>query len=299
MAVPRGSDQFVSSTVVINEVYGGAGCGTAGCSTYQNDFIELRNISLNLVDISGWSVQYAAAGGSAWQVTAVPASTVLRPGDTYLIAESFGANGVNPLPSPNATGIIAMSATAGKIALTSSSTALSGACPFPNAAIVDFVGYGAGATCNDSGTNNSATNAPAPSTTASIQRNAAGLDTDVNSADFTAIAPTPRGATSATAAGVTVGGRITDVSGRGLGRVAVTLSGGELAQPLRTLTSPFGYYQFDDLTVGSTYVLSVASKQYSFSPNTRVISLVDAITDIDFTADTPSNGLVSPIIKQR
>ena len=299
MAVPRGADQFVSSTVVLNEIYGGAGCGTAGCSTYQNDFIELRNISANLVDISGWSVQYTSATGTTWQVTAIPANIILRPGDTYLIAEGSGPNGVNPLPSPNLTGTIAMSATAAKVALLSTNVALTGACPFPNAAIVDFVGYGTTANCNDGGTNNTGTNAPAPSTTTSDQRNAAGADTDVNSADFTAIAPTPRGATSATAAGVTVGGRITDVSGRGLGRVAVTLSGGELAQPLRTLTSPFGYYQFDDLTVGSTYVLSVASKQHSFSPNTRVISLVDAITDIDFTADEPSDGLVSPIIKQR
>lgn len=29
--------------VVISQVYGGAGCGTAGCSTYKNDYIELFN----------------------------------------------------------------------------------------------------------------------------------------------------------------------------------------------------------------------------------------------------------------
>ncbi len=299
MAVSHGADQFISSTVVINEVYGGAGCGTAGCSTYQNDFIELRNISANLVDISGWSIQYASATGTAWQVTAIPANIVLRPGDTYLIAESFGVNGVSPLPTPNLTGTIAMSATSSKVALLSTSVALTGACPFPNAAIVDFIGVGATANCNGAGVANLALNAPAPSTTTSDQRNAAGNDTDNDSVDFAALAPTPRAASMATAAGVTVGGRISDASGRGLGRVVVTLSGGELAQPLRTLTSPFGYYLFDDLTVGSTYVVTVASKQYTFTPNTRLVSLTDAVNDIDFTADTPSNGLVSPIIKQR
>jgi hypothetical protein len=29
---------------VISQVYGGAGCGTAGCSTYKNDYIELFNL---------------------------------------------------------------------------------------------------------------------------------------------------------------------------------------------------------------------------------------------------------------
>ena len=32
-----------SPSVVISQVYGGAGCGTAGCSTYQNDFIQSQH----------------------------------------------------------------------------------------------------------------------------------------------------------------------------------------------------------------------------------------------------------------
>src|SRR5690348_1749203 len=62
----------VSTTVVISQVYGGAGCGTAGCSTYKNDYIELFNRGAGAVSVNGWSVQYAAATGTAWQVTNLP-----------------------------------------------------------------------------------------------------------------------------------------------------------------------------------------------------------------------------------
>jgi hypothetical protein len=274
----------ISTTVVLNEVYGGAGCGTAGCSTYQNDFIELKNISGGLVNISGWSVQYTSATGSAWQVTPIPAGTVLRPGDTYLIAESFGANGVNPLPTPNTTGTIAMSATAAKIALVSNSVALSGTCPFPSANIVDFIGYGATANCNDGQTNNSATNAPPPSTTTSDQRNAAGADTDVNSTDFTTGAPTPQAALQPTAAGVAIGGRVVTADGRGIGNVRVTMAD-QAGQVRFALTSPFGYYQFTDVSTGESYTVSVSSKGHTFGEPTRVVTLNDAVDDMNFTAD--------------
>ncbi|HEY0426363.1 MAG TPA: lamin tail domain-containing protein [Pyrinomonadaceae bacterium] len=275
---------FVSTTVVINEVYGGAGCGTAGCSTYQNDFIELRNIGTTLVNIGGWSVQYAAATGTAWQITAIPAGTVLRPGDRYLIAESFGANGVNPLPTPNVTGTIAMSATAAKIALVNNSTALTGACPFPNASIIDFVGYGTTAACNGSGVNNTATNAPAPSTTTSDQRNGAGADTDVDSTDFAALAPTPQAALLPTAASATLQGRVITSDGSGISKANVVLI--DSAGVSRTvLTSSFGYFTFEELPTGQTYTISVQKKLYQFNPATRAITLNEDLTDFEFRAE--------------
>jgi Lamin Tail Domain/Carboxypeptidase regulatory-like domain len=280
----QSAKSFVSATVVINEVYGGAGCGTAGCSTYQNDFIELKNISLGNVNISGWSVQYTSATGSAWQVTPIPAGTVLRPGDTYLIAESFGANGANPLPAPNATGTIAMSATAAKVALVNNAVALSGTCPFPSAVIVDFIGYGATANCNDGQVNNAATNAAAPSTTTSAQRNGAGTDSDVNSTDFTSAAPTPQAALQPTAAGVSVSGRVATANGRGIGKVLVSMTD-QTGQIRTALTSPFGYYQFTDIGAGETYTVSVSSKGYTFGEPTRFITLSDAVDDLNFIAN--------------
>lgn len=274
---------LVSTTVVINEVYGGAGCGTAGCSTYQNDFIELRNISAGLVNISGWSVQYASATGTTWQVTQIP-SALLRPGDTFLIAESFGANGVNPLPTPNITGTIAMSATAGKVALVSTTTPLSGSCPFPNANIVDFIGYGATANCNDSGTNTPATNAPSPSTTTSDSRNASGTDTDVNSSDFTTGSPTPQPALQPTPAGVVLNGRVVTFADRGIGKAVVTLIDAE-GNSQNSLTGSFGYFSFSDLRAGETYVVTIRSKRYQFNPSSFTVTLNEDLDGFEIRAE--------------
>jgi hypothetical protein len=266
---------LVSTTVVISEVYGGAGCGTAGCSTYQNDFIEIRNISAVPVDLTGWSVQYAAATGTAWQVTPLP-SVMLQSGRRFLIAESFGANGVSPLPTPDATGTIAMSATAAKIALVNSITALTGACP-AGAQIIDFVGYGTTPNCNEGGAN-----APAPSTTTSVSRSAVfSTDTDNNATDFAAGAPSPQ-ASAATAANAMIQGRvIMGVAGSGVGGVRITLQGPSGAQ--RTaLTNPFGYFTFEDLATGQTYFLSAVSKQYVFMHSVQAITLQDDLTTLFF-----------------
>jgi hypothetical protein len=179
----------VSPNVVISQVYGGAGCGTAGCSTYQNDYIELFNRSNAPVSINGYSVQYAAATGTAWQVTALP-NVTLQSGQYFLVAESFGANGSNPLPTPDATGTIAMSATAAKVALVNTTTALTGACPL-GANVLDFIGYGATASCSETAV------APAPSTTtADVRAGGGAVDTDNNSTDFAATTPNPRNTAS-------------------------------------------------------------------------------------------------------
>ncbi len=168
--------------VVISQIYGGGGNSGA---TYTHDFIELYNPGSSAVDISGWSVQYASAAGSTWQVT--PLSGSVAPGGYYLIQQAQGSGGTTPLPTPDAIGAIAMSATAGKVALVDSTTALSGACP-TGEAIVDFVGFGGSASCFEgSGP------APAPSNTTAVMRlNGGAQDTDDNAADFVAGAPDPR-----------------------------------------------------------------------------------------------------------
>ena len=78
-----------------------------------------------------------------------------------------------------------MSATAGKVALVRSATALTGACPTA-ATIADFVGFGA-ANCSET------TPTPALSnTTAAIRLQGGQTDTDNNVADFAIGAPAPR-----------------------------------------------------------------------------------------------------------
>src|SRR3954449_3668320 len=175
--------------LVLSQLYGGAGCGTVGCSTYKNDYIEIFNRGGSPVSVNGWSVQYAAATGTAWQVTALP-NVSIQAGQYLLVAESAGANGVSVLPTPDATGTIAMSATAAKVALVSSTTALTGACPTTN--VVDVVGYGSTATCFETAV------APAPSTTNAIFRASSGCtDAGNNSTDFAAAAAAPRNTATA------------------------------------------------------------------------------------------------------
>ena len=169
-----------STTIVISQVYGGGGNSGA---TLKNDFVELYNPSSTAVNLAGWTVQYAAAAGATWQTT--PLAGVIPPGKYYLVQEAVGAGGTVNLPTPDATGTIAMSATAGKVAVVSSTVALNSACP---TAAVDFVGYGSTANCSEG-------LAPAPglsNTTADFRKGGGSTDTDVNSADFVTGAPNPR-----------------------------------------------------------------------------------------------------------
>lgn len=86
-------------------------------ATYRSDFIELRNTGTEPVSLAGWSVQYASATGSTWQKTdltgTIPASGF------FLIAQAQGSGGTTDLPTPDVSGGIAMSGTAGKVALVS------------------------------------------------------------------------------------------------------------------------------------------------------------------------------------
>jgi len=186
--------------VVISEVYGGGGNSGA---TFKNDFIELYNPANTAVDLTGWSVQYTSATGTgAWQVTPLTGSI---PGKGfYLIQEIAGTGGTVNLPAPDATGTLALSGTTGKVILSNSTTAFTGANP-STAAVIDKVGFGPTATGFEV--------APTPviSNTTSIERKASinstvatmgtggseefegnGRDTDNNLADFIVTAPNPQ-----------------------------------------------------------------------------------------------------------
>jgi predicted extracellular nuclease len=179
-----------SPSVVVSQVYGGAGCTTAGCSIYKNDYVELFNRGASPVSLGGWSVQYAPASGTAWSVTPLT-NVTLQPGQYYLLQEgTTSANGVSALPTPDATGGISMSATAGKVALVNSTAALTGACP-ARTSFLDLVGYGSTASCSETAP------APAPSTTTADVRKGGGCtETDNNSADFSATTPMPHNTAS-------------------------------------------------------------------------------------------------------
>jgi hypothetical protein len=172
-----------SAGVVINEAYGGGGNSGA---TLTNDFIELANRGSGSASVAGWSVQYQPAGGTAgWQVT--PLTGSIDAGSLYLIGEAAGAGGTTGLPPTQASGSIAMSATAATVALVDNSTALTcqtaAACA-ADGDIIDLVGYGTAVIHEGNA------DAPAPSNTTSDQRTSA-PDSDQNGTDFSTAAPTP------------------------------------------------------------------------------------------------------------
>src|SRR5512140_3704410 len=120
-AMADGIPSSPATGVVISQVYGGG--GNAG-STYKNDFIELYNGGTTPVDLTGWSVQYASTSGTSWTNKTNLTSVILAPGQYYLVQESAGTGGTTSLPTPDASGSIAMAAGAGKVALVRSVTAL-------------------------------------------------------------------------------------------------------------------------------------------------------------------------------
>lgn len=85
-----------------------------------------------------------------------------------------------------------------------------------------------------------------------------------------------------TAASVSVGGRVLTADGRGISRTQVSIT--DTAGNVRSaITNPFGYYHFDEIPFGETYVLSVRHKRYQFSP--RVFFVTEEITDFNLTAE--------------
>lgn len=198
-SVPRAA----SPDLVISQVYGGGGNTGA---PYNADYIEIFNRGTAPVSLAGLSVQYASAtgtgnfGANSGQLTELPA-VILQPGQYLLVQEATGANGV-PLPPPDVTDAtpINMSGSAGKVALVSGPGTLGcngGSAPCDATAlarIIDLVGYG---------TANFFEGSAAPglsNTTAAFRAGGGCIDTDNNSADFSALAPAPRNSSSPLAA---------------------------------------------------------------------------------------------------
>lgn len=86
-----------------------------------------------------------------------------------------------------------------------------------------------------------------------------------------------------TSAGVSISGRVTTAAGEGIRGVRLVLTSPDGTRRLAT-TATFGYYAFDGVPVGNTYVLEISARRFSFANPYRVFSLYDHLTGIDFTA---------------
>lgn len=88
-----------------------------------------------------------------------------------------------------------------------------------------------------------------------------------------------------TAANANIGGRVLNAGGTGIGKATITITGDGI-QPMQARTNAFGYYNFDNLPTGGTYVLTIGgTKAYTFANPSRVVSLNDSIADADFVSE--------------
>jgi hypothetical protein len=91
-----------------------------------------------------------------------------------------------------------------------------------------------------------------------------------------------------TAATGSVSGRVLTSEGMAIRNVEVNITGNSLETPLTMRTSSFGYFTFDGLTLGETYVVTVNSQRFTFQAPSRVITLTDHLADLDFIAEPQS-----------
>ncbi len=181
MAIPTAASA-ASPGLVISEAYGGGGNSGA---TLTHDFVELYNPTDAPISVDGMSVQYRSSGSSAAASGVTELSGTVPAGGYYLVQQAQGNGGTQALPTPDATGSIAMSGTAFTVWLAEGTTAqnppVGSLTTVPG--VVDLLGV-------NSNTWEGPTKAAAASNTTSSSRTAP--DADHNGTEFTTGAPTPQ-----------------------------------------------------------------------------------------------------------
>ncbi len=89
----------------------------------------------------------------------------------------------------------------------------------------------------------------------------------------------------ATAASSDISGAVRTANGRGIQNAFLMVSGNGLQHPIYAKTSTFGNFNIKNLPSGGTYVISVISKGYTFSIPSRVVSLNEDLTGMEFIAN--------------
>lgn len=92
-----------------------------------------------------------------------------------------------------------------------------------------------------------------------------------------------------TAANASVSGKVTNNSGRAIYRANVELIN-QKGERRSVLTNSFGFYQFDDVQAGQTYVLRVRSSRNNQSVQ-QIVTVNDSIADLNFVLDSEMGNL--------
>lgn len=83
-----------------------------------------------------------------------------------------------------------------------------------------------------------------------------------------------------------LGGRIVTSGGRGVARVYVILTGGNLPSPVVALTNTFGYFNFPQVALNQTYTITPQPRKgTTFNPANVVRSHTSAAVDVNFTTN--------------
>ncbi len=87
-----------------------------------------------------------------------------------------------------------------------------------------------------------------------------------------------------TSANVSLSGRVMNVNGYGIRDAVMTLTEASGRVQIAR-TSSFGYYSFNEISAGQTVIVSISTKRYVFSKPTRVVTVANNVSDIDFVSD--------------
>ena len=87
---------------------------------------------------------------------------------------------------------------------------------------------------------------------------------------------------TATAATVTISGRVLSSSGRGIARARVSFTDAN-GQTRTAMTNFFGYYRFEAVAAGETYIFGVNAKFYTF--NSQIVTVNEDLSELNFVAE--------------
>ncbi|MBA2379091.1 MAG: proprotein convertase P-domain-containing protein [Blastocatellia bacterium] len=107
---------------------------------------------------------------------------------------------------------------------------------------------------------------------------------DCRSSDIGSVSAASLTFFGATSAGAIVSGRVNATNGRGAAGVRMTLTGGNLTEPIAVDTNTFGSFSFENVPAGQTYIITAESKGYTFENPVQVVTLDEDLTDLQFIA---------------
>jgi len=81
-----------------------------------------------------------------------------------------------------------------------------------------------------------------------------------------------------------ISGHVVRADGRGIHGARMTVTNAVTGESSTVLTSPFGYYRFEDLDVADLYFVTVKHKRFSFADSMRTFTLNDNLAEVDFVA---------------